>query len=139
MYVRYVRIVHVMFLSYLSIYPVSTRVLAYCSYVRSLPPENDEGENESGENDHTRFYSFLFSHARLRIPPSYFKITEQSEHTNISLDSPPQPAPTLSVKFIPSYLNRTYPRTIPENPNIAKKACYTITSYQPTLKGAPRE
>lgn len=60
MFVLNVLYVLVMFLSYLSIYPVSTRVLAYCSKVRLLPPENDEGENESGENDHTRFYSFLF-------------------------------------------------------------------------------
>ena len=59
MFVLVVLYVLVMFLSYLSIYPVFTRVLAYCSGVRRLPPENYEGENEREKNDRARFCSVL--------------------------------------------------------------------------------
>lgn len=63
MFVPVVLIVLVLFYIYISIYLVSTRFLAYCSFVLSLPPENDEGENWSGKKDRTNFFSILFLRA----------------------------------------------------------------------------
>ena len=59
MFVLVVLYVLVMFLYYISIYLGSTRVLAYCSGVQRLPPENYEGENEREKKDRARFCSVL--------------------------------------------------------------------------------
>jgi len=71
-FVLVVLYVLVMFLFYLSIYPVSTRVLAYCSGVRRLPPQNDEGEIFRGEQIHTRFCSVLLDCIGSAFPISLF-------------------------------------------------------------------
>ena len=62
----------VMFLFYLSIYPVSTRVLAYCSGVRRLPPQNYEGGIFRGSRDNTSFFNGLLDCIGSAFPISLF-------------------------------------------------------------------
>jgi len=130
--VRSVRYVLVKFYIYIYIYLGSTRVLALCSQVLLLPPQNDEGENLYCKALSNKFLCNC-SFVRMQNPPVIFKNTEHGNMTNIRLDNPLQPAPILEVQNNSSYRNRTYPRTYPKFENVRQNRVNIATHarYRP--------